>query len=85
MREGAASQALLVNDLQVAPATEIWARVKLAKYKAHKAREQVSLVSANSRHATVQPAVSKLRPCFIWTIRSMDADFSSVSNQPISV
>lgn len=51
MREGAGSQALLVNDLQVAPATEIWARVKLAKCKAHKAREQVSLVSANSGHA----------------------------------
>jgi len=47
-------QTLLDNDLQVAPETDIWAHVKLAKGKTLKAPEQVSsLVTANSGHATV--------------------------------
>lgn len=76
---------MLDNDLQAASETENWACVKVAKCKAHKAPRQVSLLSANSRHATVQLGVSKPRPSFIWTIRLRDTDFSSVSNQPISV
>lgn len=53
-------QALLGNDLQVAPKPGIWACAKLA----HKASDQVSLVSATGDMSQCSLESAKLRPCF---------------------